>query len=197
MRGMLKRASVVCHPKSEPRKKIARDTQQDPIPHLSVSYGGSSASGTQPSTTTSTDQNTSTSDVTREVRRGPTQDVTRTRSNDDIGGDVVMRGDNADENRAEHPSSSRSDSRRRITTKREPREVGDAQTSVTEQHVPRRISKKTTWSEHPVAVTAQGHWTEKTMKVPERREQCIELGVNSISRSSRHDALRLQREVGT
>ena len=56
------------------------------------------------------------------------QDVTRSSSSDDIGGDVVMT-DDADENRAEHPSSSGSDSRRRITTKKEPREVRDAQTS--------------------------------------------------------------------
>ena len=31
----------------------------------------------------------------------------------------------------------------------------------------------------------------------ERQEQYIELGVDLISRSSRHDALRLQREVPT
>ena len=29
MRGILKRASVVCHPESEPQKKIALDTEQD------------------------------------------------------------------------------------------------------------------------------------------------------------------------
>ena len=60
--------------------------------------------------------------MTREVRIGPAQDVTRTSSNDDIGDDVVMREDHADEKRAEHGSSSGSDSRRRITTKRETRE---------------------------------------------------------------------------
>ena len=81
---------------------------------------------------------------------------------------VVMREDNADENRAAHPSSLRSDGRRRITTKREPREVRDAQTSVTEQHVPRGISGITTQSEHPVAVTTQDvldGYREKTVRV--------------------------------
>ena len=94
--------------------------------------------------------------------------MTRTSSDDDIGDDVVMRADNADENRANHPSSSGSDSRRRITTKGEPREVRDAQTSVTERDVPRRISVNTTLSEHPVAVTTQealDGYREKTMRV--------------------------------
>ena len=76
-----------------------------------------------------------TGDVTREVRTGLTQDVTRTSSSDDNGEDVVMREDTAGENRADHPYGS--NSRRRITTKREPREVRDEQTSITEQHVPR------------------------------------------------------------
>ena len=75
MRGILMRANVVCHPESEPQKKIALDTEQDSTRHLSVSYGGSSASGAQPSITTSTDQNTRTGDVTREARTGPAQDV--------------------------------------------------------------------------------------------------------------------------
>ena len=91
MRGILKRASVVCYPKSEPQKKIALDTEQDSAPRLSVSYGGSSASGAQPSTTTSTDQNTH---------------VTRTSSEDHIGGDVPMRGDGADEISGGHPELS-------------------------------------------------------------------------------------------
>ena len=41
--GVLKRAGVVCHPESEPQKKIALDTEQDWTPYPSVSYGGSSA----------------------------------------------------------------------------------------------------------------------------------------------------------
>ena len=93
--------------------------------------------------------------MTREEGTGPTQDVTRTSSNDDICDDVVIREHNADENRAEHPSSSVSDSRRRITTKRELCEARDAETNVTEQRVPRTISGETTLLEHPVAVTRQ------------------------------------------
>ena len=58
VRGILKRATVVCHPESESQKKIAMDTEQDPTPHPSVSHGGSSASGTRPSITTSADLNT-------------------------------------------------------------------------------------------------------------------------------------------
>ena len=65
---------------------------QDSTPRPSVSYGGSSASGARPSTTTSTDQNTDTSDVTRKMRAGPAQDVTRASSSDDIGGDVAIDG---------------------------------------------------------------------------------------------------------
>ena len=137
MRGILKRASVVCRL----GRKLRKDTEQDSTPYPSVSHGGSSASGTQPSITTSTNQNTG----------GPTQDVTQARSSDDIGDDVVMREDNADENSAEPSSSSGSDSRRRITTKRQQREASVAQASVTEQH----ISRKTKQTERPVAVTAQ------------------------------------------
>ena len=40
VRGTLKGASVVCHPESEPQKKIALDTDQDLTPHNSVSCGG-------------------------------------------------------------------------------------------------------------------------------------------------------------
>ena len=149
---------------SGPQKKIPLDTEQDLTPHASVFYGGSSASGPQPSVTTSTDQNTGTSDVTREVRTGPTQDATRASSKDHIGGDGAMEGDSADENSAGHPSRSGSDNR----TKREPREVRDEQSSTTEQHVPRRISGKTTPQEHAVAVTTQGAldgYREKTMTI--------------------------------
>ena len=74
VRGILKRASVVCHPESDSQKKIARDTEQHPIPHPSVTHGGSSASGTRPSITTSADLNT---DMTREARAGPAPDVSK------------------------------------------------------------------------------------------------------------------------
>ena len=83
MRGILKRASVVCHPESELQKEIAMDTEQFSPPYTSVTCGGSSASGahehsptarrtqdTIPNVTKSTDQNTGTGDVTREVRTG-------------------------------------------------------------------------------------------------------------------------------
>ena len=69
VRGIPKRAGGVCHPES------ALDTEQDSTPHPSVSYGRLSASGAQPSVTTSSDQTTGTGDATSEVRIGPTQDV--------------------------------------------------------------------------------------------------------------------------
>ena len=85
-------------PESEPQKEIALHTEQNSTPRTSVTNGRSSAGGAQPSVTTSTDQNTGTGDVSREVRTGFLQDVTRRSSNDDMGDDVVMRGDNVDEN---------------------------------------------------------------------------------------------------
>ena len=133
VREILKGASVVCHSESGPQKKIPLDTEQYLTPHPSVCYEGSSASGPQPSVTTRSDQNTGTSDVTREVRTRPTQDATRASSKDHIGGDGATEGDSADENSAGHWSPSGQDSRRRITTKREPREVRDEQSSTTEQ----------------------------------------------------------------
>ena len=78
------------------------------------------------------------------------------------------RGDRADENSAGRPNPSGSDSRRRITTKREPREVRDEQSSTTEQHVPRLTLGKTTPQEHAVAATtheALDGYREKTMRI--------------------------------
>ena len=69
---------------------------------------------------------------------------------------------------AGHLNPSGPDSRRRITTKREPRDVRDEQSTVTGQHVPRRMSGKTTPQGHAVAVTAQeasDGSREKTMRV--------------------------------
>ena len=86
------------------------------------------------------------------------------------------------------------------TTNTEPREVRDAQTSVAEQHVPRRISEETTLLEHPVPITRQealDGYRQNTVGGRERGEQHFELCVSFISRSTRHDALRLQREVST
>ena len=138
MRGILKRASVVCFPESEPQERIALDTEQGLPPHTRL-LRGSPGSGGRSSITTSTDLNT---DVTRKVRAGPAQDVTQTSSEDHICGDVAMRGDGAD-------------TRRRIKTKREPREVRGGQSSSAEQHVPRRIFWKTVPQERAVAVTTQ------------------------------------------
>ena len=82
-------------------------------------------------------------------------DATRANNEEHVGGDVTMEGDSADENSGGHRSSARPDSSRRITTKREPREVRDEQSNVTEQHVPRRIFGKTAPQERAVAVTTQ------------------------------------------
>ena len=52
--------------------------------------------------------------------------------------------------------------------KREPRGVGDEQSSTTEQHVPRRIFGKTAPQERAVAVTTQealNGYREKTMRI--------------------------------
>ena len=88
----------------DPRREL-RWTQQDPTPQPRVSYGDSSASGVRPSAITIADQGTGTSDVAR----------AGSEEHDD---DVAMDGDGADDNCARHPNPSRSDSRRRITTKR-------------------------------------------------------------------------------
>ena len=160
-------ASVVCHPESESQKKIALNTEQDSIPHPPVPHGGSPASDARPSATTSTDQNASTSDVSRA-------------SKEHIGGDFAMEGDSADESSAGDPNPSGSDCRRGITTKRGP--VGDEKTSTTEQHAPRRILGKTTLHEHAVAVTTQEALDgsrEKTMWIAN-----VENALNWVSISS-------------
>ena len=59
--------------------------------------------------------------------------MTRASNSANTGDDVVMREDNE----ADHLSSSRSESRRGITTKREPREVTAEETGVTE-HLPHK-----------------------------------------------------------
>ena len=127
------------------QKRIALDTEQDPT-----------ASGVRPSATTSTDQNTGTSDDARAS------------SKEHIDGDVAMDGDSADENSAGHPNPSGTDSRRRITAKREPREARVEKSSTTEQHVPRMLLGTTTPQEHAVAVTTQEALDgsrEKTMRI--------------------------------
>ena len=76
-------------------------------------------------------------------------------SSDDTGGDVAVEGENADERSAGDLNPSGRDSRRRITTKREPREARDEQSTATGQLAPRRMSGKTTPQDHAVAVTTQ------------------------------------------
>ena len=72
--GMLERATVVCHPESEPQKKIALDTKQDSTPHPSRTEDHQRQVH-EPAPTTSTDQDAITSDVTRkENRTRPTRD---------------------------------------------------------------------------------------------------------------------------
>ena len=93
VRGILKRASVVCHPESESQKRFALDTEQDPTPHPRVSYEGSSALGARPSATTSSDQ-------------GGTSDAARASGVGRIDGGVAMGGDNADDDSARHPNQS-------------------------------------------------------------------------------------------
>ena len=92
MRGILKRASVTCHPESESQKKIAQDTEQESTPRPSVSHGGLSASDTRPSAATRTAQDTDTSDVTRGTRPELAQGVIQPSSSDDTGDDVSMEG---------------------------------------------------------------------------------------------------------
>ena len=102
VRSILKRASAVSHPESEPQKKIALDTEQEPTPRPSVSHGGSSASGTRHNTTMRTDQSTHTSDTTRETRGEPAQGVSQASNGNSTGGDVVMEGDSVGESSLEH-----------------------------------------------------------------------------------------------
>ena len=155
VRGILKRASATCHPESESQKKIALDTEQDSTPRPSVSNGESSASGTRPSITTRTAQNTDTSDVRRGTGPELAQGVIQPCSSGDTGDDVGMEEESADERGAGHLNPSGPDSRRRITTKREPREARDEQPVANGQHVPRRMSGKTTPQGHAVAVTTE------------------------------------------
>ena len=147
MRGKPKRATVVCHP---------------------VSHGGSSASGTRPTTATRTVQDTDTSDVTRGTGPELAQGVIQPSSSDDTGDAVAMEGENADETSAGDSNPSEPYSRRRITTKREPREARDEQSAVTGLHVPRWMSRKTT-PQGPCGCCHHargiGRSREKTMRV--------------------------------
>ena len=119
--------------------------------------GGLSAS--QPSITTSTDQNTGTGDVTRGTRTGPTQDVTRATNSDDIGDDVVMKGDSADENRAQSRTPEFVDVRRQEKNHNE--EGNHVKSEMRKRASPSNTFQqeyrgKIALSEHPVAVTTRG-----------------------------------------
>ena len=67
------------------------------------------------------------------------QGVIQPSSSDDTGDGVAMEEENVDERSAGDSSPSGPDSRRRITTKREPLEARDEQSTVSGQHVPRRM----------------------------------------------------------
>ena len=89
------------------------------------------------------------------------------RSEEHTDDNVVMDGDGADDNSARHPNPSGSDSKRRITTKREPREVRVEPSGTTEQHVPRRIFGKTTPRALAVVTTQEAldGSREQTMRI--------------------------------
>ena len=181
--GILKRVSVVCHPESEPQKKIASDTGHDSTPYPSISYTSC--------TTISTDQSTGTDDVDERSEYKTYAECDSSKQPRWHWWRCYDEGHSADENRAEHLSSSGSESRTRITTKREQREVRDAQTSVTEELVPRRIKRKTTLSEHKGCsyhLRGTGRIPREDLEGCECRAKRIELGVNLINTSPRHDA---------
>ena len=110
-------------------------------------------------------------------------------SNDDPDDDVAMEGENADERSAKDSNPSGPDSRRRITTKREPRETRDEQPTVTSQHVPRRMSGKTTPHSHAVAITTQeasDGSRERTMRVAKVENNASNWVSNSSAGSACH-----------
>ena len=81
--------------------------------------------------------------------------MTRTRSNDVIDDDVVMREDDADENSVEHPiSSTQTAEVGSKPTKRKPDEVRGEQKRNHHSNTLRRISGRKTSSEHTVAGTS-------------------------------------------
>ena len=104
-------------------------------------------------------------------------------SSDDTRDDVTMEGENSDERSAGDSNPSGPDSTRRITIKREPQVASDEQSTVTSQHVPRKMSGKTTPQGHSVAVTTQeasDRFREKTMRVANIENNSL----NSVSISS-------------
>ena len=153
-KGILKRASVVGHPECGVQKKVALP------PHIPVTHGGSSGSGAQ----SSDNSNTDAGDVSGEGATGLAHDVDGTSDRDDLDGDVVMKGDSADENEPAHRSPSGPDFRRRIATKGRPCEIKDERTSNDEQHVPRMITGKTAPSEHTAPSPHERRWMDIVRK---------------------------------
>ena len=161
------------------RRKLHWLQRQDSAPHRSVSYGGSSASGARPSATASTDQNTSTSDVTRAS------------SKDHSDGDVAMEGDAPDESSAGRPN------------RRDQTAEGGSQRK--ENHVKSDMSnraplnstfRKNLGEDDATRTRSLCHHARGIGRKPrendedrERREQHIELGVDFVGRRSRHAAL--------
>ena len=93
--------------------------------------------------------------MTRGTRPELARGATHPSGSDGTGDDVVMEAENEGERSAGDSNPSGPDSRRRITTKREPREARDEQSTVTSLLVPRRMSGKTSPQAHAVAVTTQ------------------------------------------
>ena len=73
-----------------------------------------------------------------------------------------MEEETADEGGGGDSNPSGPDSRRRITTKRDPREAGDEQATVTGQHVPRRDVRE----DDPTGPCGSCHYTRGTGRVP-------------------------------
>ena len=130
MRGILKRASAACHPESESSKEncTGHRARLDATPLslkrriISIRYT------TKHHHKDCTGRRHEWCDET-----GPelAQGVIQPSSSGDTGDDVAMEGENADERGAGHLNPSGPDSRRRITTKREPREARDEQSIAT------------------------------------------------------------------
>ena len=158
LRGLLKRASVVCHPELEHQKNCAGHRAELATTHASLSWRIISIRYTtqhHPQALTRTPARATSREVRRMCLEQPAA-MTLV---------MMLRGGKTTQTKTERNA--------RVTAgeesqRKENHEVRDAQTSVTEQHVPRRISGKETLSEHPVAVTTQealDGYREKTMRV--------------------------------
>ena len=184
VRGILKRASVVRHPQSEPQKKIGHGAGPDTTLHSLAWRIISIRRATQHQHRHRLEQRRD------RMRAGPAQDVTRTSSEDHIGGDVAIRRDGADENSggAQQGQTAEGGSQR----KREPREARDEQSSAAEK----ACSEKDLREDDSPRTRRCCHHARGIGWVPGEnnedracREQRTELGVDFVGRSTRHDAL--------